>query len=286
MTNTPKFEKQAQLVAQSFGLALGSFVGSGAFKETFQASTPQGCHVALKIINRSKINLARTKREIEALQRCDSPHIAKIQHWQSFDEPGLTGIDVVVEEFLDGGTLEDRGAAQRLSPAGIAILGSGLSAAVIELHQHDLVHRDIKPANIMFRAGSPEPVLVDFGLVRDLRKESLTQSWMPNGPCTPFYAPAEQLNNEKHMIDWRADQFAIGVVLIEALLGRHPYATSDADSDDTLSAVASRSPVPDNLSIDLKKLGVEFLTRLVQPWPVQRVAKPAELLKLFTDLTI
>ena len=135
----------------------------------------------------------------------------------------------------------------------------------------------------MFRSGSLDPVLVDFGIVRDLRKESLTQSWMPNGPCTPFYAPAEQLNNEKHMIDWRSDQFALGVVLIEALLGHHPYAANGADDDDTLSAVATRAPVPHSLSTELKKHGVEFLANMVQPWPIQRVAQPSDLLQYFTQ---
>jgi len=87
----------------------------------------------------------------------------------------------------------------------------------------DLVHRDIKPANIMFKEGLETPVLVDFGIVRDLAATSLTQTWSPIGPGTPFFASPEQLNNEKHLIDWRSDQFSLGVTLYFARTARHPY---------------------------------------------------------------
>jgi hypothetical protein len=59
----------------------------------------------------------------------------------------------------------------------------------------------------------PTPALVDFGLVRDLSETSLTASWLPRGPGTPLFASPEQLNNEKALIDWRSDQFSIGVIL-------------------------------------------------------------------------
>ena len=143
MKNSPAFEKQAQLVAERLGLVLGSYVASGAFKETYRATTSEGELVALKIINRKKINIARTNREIDALQRCDSVHIAKVLGWQSYSEHELAFIDVVIEEFLDGGTLEEKTAVQLLTPGGIAILGAGLCNAVIELHRHGLVHRDV-----------------------------------------------------------------------------------------------------------------------------------------------
>lgn len=284
MNYVPQFESAAKLVAEQSGLTFIRFVAHGAFKETFEVIAPDGSARALKLVDRSKINLARTEREIEALRRCDSLHIAKIFDWQSHHDGVLAGIDVVVEEFLSGGTFEAKMNGGPVTRAGAAILGLGLSRALVELHDQRLVHRDIKPANIMFRGDSPEPVLVDFGLVRDLQKESLTQSWMPNGPCTPYYAAPEQLNNEKAMIDWRSDQFSVGVVLIEALLRRHPYDLQSGEDDDVCSLVASRKRPPASLTRDLKVTGMDFLTKLVEPWPVQRFSTPQQLSRTFEDM--
>ena len=53
-----------------------------------------------------------------------------------------------------------------------------------------LVHRDFKPANIMFADAQGNAVIGDFGIVRDLRKDSLTQTYLSSGPGTPFFAAA------------------------------------------------------------------------------------------------
>jgi len=49
-----------------------------------------------------------------------------------------------------------------------------------------LVHRDFKPANILYAAPDGEALVCDFGIVRDLNKESLTKTFLLAGPGTPF----------------------------------------------------------------------------------------------------
>ena len=124
--------------------------------------------------------------------------------------------------------LEDRLKVGHLTQQEVIELVKGLILAVKDL-QPSLVHRDIKPANIMFRKNQPEPVLVDFGIVRDLSQTSLTASWWPSGPGTPFFSSPEQLTNDKALIDWRSDQFAIGVIASLLLTGRHPYQVDPAN---------------------------------------------------------
>jgi serine/threonine protein kinase len=126
----------------------------------------------------------------------------------------------------------------------------------------------------MFRKNQPEPVLVDFGIVRDLSQTSLTASWWPSGPGTPFFSSPEQLTNDKHLIDWRSDQFAIGVIASLLLTGRHPYQVDPANPNAAVYAVSERrGPAPD-FKPAMIEAGLPAIIQMVQPWPVQRFSSP------------
>lgn len=273
MSDKPELIGIAELVARQLKYGNPQFCGKGSFKETFRAEDGSGRVVALKLVDRKKINVERTDREIEAMKRCSSPRIANVFVTTTFTAPDKRIFDVVVEEFFDGGSLEDRLKSGIPSKSETVQLVEGLILAVKDL-QPTLVHRDIKPANIMFRVGRPEPVLVDFGIVRDLSQTSLTASWWPSGPGTPFFSSPEQLTNDKHLIDWRSDQFAIGVIASLLLTGRHPYQVDPANPNAAVYAVSERrGPAPD-FRTAMTEAGVPAIIQMVQPWPVQRFSSP------------
>jgi serine/threonine protein kinase len=277
MSDGPELAAIAELVARQLNYKAPYFCGKGAFKETYRAEDHAGGIVALKLVDRTKINVERTDREIEALKRCNSLRVAKVLTTTTFSAPDKRIFDVVVEEFFDGGSLEDRLKGGNLSQQVVIELVEGLVLAVKEL-QPNLVHRDIKPANIMFRKNRPEPVLVDFGLVRDLSQTSLTASWWPSGPGTPFFASPEQLTNDKALIDWRSDQFAIGVVASLLLTGRHPYQVDLANPNAAVYAVSERrGPSPD-FKTAMMQAGLPAIVKMVQPWPVLRFSDPDSVL--------
>jgi serine/threonine protein kinase len=277
MSDGPELVAIAELVAHQLKYKAPHFCGKGAFKETYRIEDNAGGIVALKLVDRAKINVERTDREIEALKRCNSLRVAKVLATTTFSAPDKRIFDVVVEEFFDGGSLEDRLKAGNLSQHEVIDLVEGLILAVKEL-QPNLVHRDIKPANIMFRKNRPEPVLVDFGLVRDLSQTSLTASWWPSGPGTPFFASPEQLTNDKALIDWRSDQFAIGVVAGLLLTGRHPYQVDLANPNAAVYAVSERrGPSPD-FKTAMMQAGLPAIIKMVQPWPVLRFSDPDSVL--------
>jgi serine/threonine protein kinase len=218
-------------------------------------------------------------REIDALRRCSHPNIGGLVSDGTFRFENLD-TDFTVEEFIGGGTLADRMGCKRIGPSEILSIGGALIQALAHITTLGIVHRDIKPANIMFRDDQITPVLVDFGLVRDLSRSSLTQSWLPMGPGTPLFAPPEQLNNAKEMIDWRSDQFSLGVTLALAHLGVHPYQNIGEPEigGEVIARVAAYATPRRDLVQLCAESGLGCLARMVAPWPVMRYRTPVDLI--------
>lgn len=274
----------ADSVADSLGYADCVYVAHGAFKETFCVENAAGEKLALKIVDGAKIDRVRTVREIEAISKCNSPNIAKIVGVRSYTDSSGISYDIIFEEYLDGGTLDDRLISNTLKSSEFKALATGLIVALKELQSHALVHRDIKPANIMFRKNGVEPVLVDFSVVRDLNQAALTASWAMQGPGTPQFAAPEQLHNQRHLIDWRTDQFSIGVVLAYAHLGIHPYEEPGMPVHDVIDAVSARRPSKHFASLASKDIIAGYIATMVKPWPVQRYSTPEKLFELVQNL--
>ncbi len=270
----PSFEAVAKAIADAHGFVLVGPVGAGVFKETYEARDGESRH-AVKVF-RPGANIERVNREVRAAVLCSHPNIARLAKVDVIDVGPIKFL-YAIEEFLSGGTLGariERGGL--LSTVEAFSIGAQLVDAIDHVAGHRLVHRDIKLENIMLRGDGISPVLVDFGLVRALGEPSLTKSWIGRGPGTPFFASPEQLCNDKHLIDWRADQFSLGVTLAVATFGHHPYRESADDSDSAIvDRVSERStPVPQSFIELANRAGLPALAQMVAPWPVQRFRTP------------
>jgi serine/threonine-protein kinase len=153
----------------------------------------------------------------------------------------VQGIPYIAMQYVRGTTLADvieqakAGPQQAGAPSGFSIISStwlGLQSvlqlieraarALHAAHDVGLVHRDIKPGNIMITADG-DPILLDFGLARDLDTENqtLTQSGQLLG--TPAYMAPEQIAADREHIDRRADVYGLTVTLFECVTLRKPY---------------------------------------------------------------
>jgi serine/threonine protein kinase len=263
----------AKHVCKTQSLVLVKPCNAGSFKHTFHV-TRGAENLALKLIV-GDIDNARIQREIGALKACSHTNISKLidVHTAQWD-----GRDVVclMEEFLDGGTLTEKIGGRQLNRSDSRALALAMSDALAHLADLDIVHRDIKPENIMFKADGT-PILLDLGIARHLTATTLTQAWAAVGPGTPIYAAPEQLLNDMRLIDWRTDQFSLGVTMSIAHLGLHPFSIR-ADYRDVVDWVSARKPPSPQFVESAKTNQMDFLPRMVDPWPSKRFAKPAQLI--------
>lgn len=271
-------ETVARAYCDSTGFVFRERVGEGAFKETFHVISEDG-PVALKLYKSGARN-ERSVRELDALRRCSHASIAIFHSVREFPYRGTKYL-LQIEEFCAGGTLQKKAP---LAAQDCFNIGAHLVDALCHIAGLNLVHRDIKPENIMFREkNGAVPVIVDFGLVRNLGDTSITPSWLDRGPGTPYFAAPEQLNNDKPLIDWRCDQFSLGVTLAYLTLGFHPYAQNDDDPGQTVSLVAGRNEPTKRFVAAATQSGLSALPRMVSPWPVQRFRTPKMLTKGWTE---
>jgi serine/threonine protein kinase len=266
----PKLEDVARNASAQLRAAYVRPLGTGAFKSAHLIELG-GKPFALKVAALGPNSQARIERECDAQRGCSHSAIAKLEQAFSFSDSGAN-YWVWVEEYLSGGTLEQRRGTCVLSPDVVRAIAVQMIAALDHLLPRKLVHRDIKPANIIFRSET-EAVLTDFGIVRALDLPTLTKYFMMQGPGTPAYAAPEQLNNDIALIDWRTDQFGLAVVLAESLLGRHPFA-ADADIHMAIARVAGRETIPAATLRALQELGFGGLGRALEPWPHRRFRTP------------
>ncbi len=105
-----------------------------------------------------------------------------------------------------------------------------------------LVHRDVSPSNILLsRAGDVK--LGDFGIAKATLLAEATRGGVRKGKVA--YMSPEQVTGAA--LTGASDQFALGTVLHEMLLGRRPW---DADSPlDTLERIRACAP-PDLTALD------------------------------------
>lgn len=263
----------AKAICESRSFDLLETVGQGTFKETFKISDSSSKYYALKIFKSGKLD-TRTEREIDAMTRCNHPNIAKIIEINTHEE-----IPYLIEDYFDGGTLHNKIVVNGLMEYNeILDLGRSLIEAIEHIASLKLVHRDIKPENILFRSNDENPILTDFGIVRDLEATSLTKTMWQSGPCTPPYAAPEQLNNDKNQIDWRTDQFSLAITLANCMFGNHPFMLTGESIHNAISRVANREKTSPEFDTFVEETEMHAFTRMLGGWPVNRYLTPQELL--------
>lgn len=198
---------------------LKKFPESGQ-KHVFLVSIEEFGILMLKIIKKMD---ERIQREIDIVNNNDIPGVPKIREFSSFSFNGEECF-YLLEDYIEGKTLTEVIKNGSLNLPKAISLFEYLLNAVVKLEELKIVHRDIKPDNIIC-ADDGSYHLIDFGIARNLNLSSLTLTVAAVGPHTPGYGAPELFQYSKFKIDSRADLFSIGVVMYEAIIGKHPFIT-------------------------------------------------------------
>ena len=200
--------------------------------------------VAIKILLRGheegSTAQRRFEREARAAGSLGHPNIC-----QAFDIGNLPdGSPYLVMELLEGRTLADHLGLEGPLPIEQActVLADVLSA-LDAAHSGSIVHRDLKPDNV-FLVSDGDGVrakLLDFGVSKKIDENTMRVTRTGAVVGTPSYLAPEQARGDGD-VDHRADLWAAGVLLYEALTGMLPFTASNYNA--LLVKILTRKPTP------------------------------------------
>ncbi|MGD1866299.1 MAG: protein kinase [Phormidesmis sp.] len=167
------------------------------------------------------------QREASVLYQISHPQIPKFR--ATFEEEERL---FLVQDFVEGPTFhavlnQRRQQGKTFSEAEVQLFLQQMLPVLAHIHAKGIIHRDISPDNIILRQQDRLPVLIDFGVV----KEVVTRMQLDSAAAQPTtvgkagYAPSEQLQTGRAYPS--SDLYALAVTAIVMLTGRDPQGLFD-----------------------------------------------------------
>jgi len=243
-SSSSSLPRVGDLVAERYRLT--RVIGAGGMGTVYEAeSVSTGRRCAIKFLGSGQgggsRSSARFEREAQTLARLEHEHVIAVFDFGWFEDQ----TPFFVMEYVRGRTL--RRALEQdgpLEPERAVALLKQACRGMAHAHAQGVVHRDLKPDNLMlteYADGRPWLKILDFGVARQLEGERIQLT--PTGAelGTPHYMSPEQARGES-MVDARADVYALGAILYEALSGQHVHA--GASYNEVLFQVITQPHVP------------------------------------------
>jgi serine/threonine-protein kinase PpkA len=175
----------------------------------------------------------RFEKEIQSLVHLEHPRIVKV-----LDMGTLGNVPYAVLQFLPGGSLADRidSSGGILGVAEVKKWLASVAEALDFIHRKGFLHRDVKPANILFDAEG-HVYLSDFGIAKALEPQGTQLTQAGRVPGSPQYMAPEAM--KRAPLGAAYDQYALGVVVYQALCGQPPH-----EGDTPLAILVQRATQP------------------------------------------
>ena len=197
-------------------------IGRGAFGRVLLMKHKfTGEQYALKELNAVADQQARRTagNELRIAQR----HASGTQHLVGLlNAFFIDGKICILMEYCDGGSLDDAlRNAKSVTGLPLAEVFGQLCLGMRYMHNEmKQVHRDLKPANVLLNS-SGSVKLADFGISKQL---DATSAMAQTQVGSAAYMAPERLHGDVY--SFPSDVWSLGIILLEALLGEHPFPAS------------------------------------------------------------
>jgi serine/threonine protein kinase len=237
-------------------------IGKGGFGQTYLAEDHQFPGKPKCVVKQlqAQTNEPGALKHIQRLFKQEAEVLSDIG--QLDQVPGLlahfveNGEFYLVQEWIDGQDLSHEfQPGQQLAEHYVITILYDLLEVLEQVHQKGVIHRDIKPSNIMRRRKDGKLVLIDFGAVKDLSRQTTVMressgQYRTIGIGTPGFMPSEQLAGNPQL---SSDIYAVGMLGIQALMGINPgELPSDPNTHEVLWQ--DKGPVSAGLADILSKM--------------------------------
>lgn len=265
------------------GCLLGDYrvqgrLGQGGMGTVYRVTHPDGGTYAAKVLysdQGSEQQVARFRREARLIGGMQHSNLVRC-----LDFGEREGLMYYVMDLVEGHTF-----AAEVHPQGrpwneVWKLLRPVVLALQYAHSQGIVHRDLKPGNLMVdRLGLVK--VLDFGLARESQQTAITRTGESMG--TPTYVAPEQLTGRSDSVEPRTDQYSLGIILYEMLVGQPPF-TAD-DPIELLSRHLLHQPPRLRLARPDLPLALDLaLVRMLAKEPKDRFADMAEVLAVLDDI--
>jgi serine/threonine protein kinase len=206
---------------QRFLFLGGERIGAGGMGEVLFGRTSDGSQeVAIKrpLAAIAPENRDLFLREAEAAARAAGPGVVRVVDWG--DAPPFIAYELIRDPTLEREIIRRRAANEPWSVSELVNAYSQLVAALKAINQH-VLHRDLKPPNIFI--GSGQVRVADFGLAKYVDEATRTRTFKGWGTA-PYLSPEAW---QGLSLDWRSDQYSLGVVFYEMATLQRPFSGPD-----------------------------------------------------------
>ncbi len=171
-------------------------------------------------------------REATILYQIEHPQVPKFRERFEQDQRLFLVEDYVAGKSYRTLLTERQTIGQTFTETEVLQLLRSLLPVLEHIHSRGIIHRDISPENIILRDSDAKPVLIDFGVVKELATR--LQSPDSNAPVTTVgklgYSPTEQIQGGRAYPN--SDLYALAVTAIVLLTGKE---TSELFDDNQLT---------------------------------------------------
>ena len=261
-------------------------IGAGGMGEVYRArDTKLDRDVALKVLPPEVATaeaLRRFEQEARAASSLNHPNIVAI-----YDVGRVESIAYIAMELVEGQTLRGLMANGPMPIREALRIAAKVADVLASAHERGVTHRDLKPENVMI-ARDGYVKLLDFGLAKVRlniasgdHTQPLTHTTAGHVFGTAAYMSPEQAAGRP--VDFRSDQFSLGIILYEMVAGKRPF--DRETSAETLTAIIREDPPPlpdvaEGSARDLQQI----VNRCLAKSPHDRYASTRDLARDLRDL--